>query len=103
MVENMVAKGHYTCCKESHHEENSAVCCCTRESALGGRLGGIVNIYIVVLKYNVHEPPRPPAGRNIRRWISTSSTGEYQWITEPLNQPVDIHGEYLSGGLSTEH
>jgi hypothetical protein len=48
-------------------------------------------------------PLRPPAGRYIRRWISTSSTGEYLWITEPSNRPVDIHGEYLSGGLSTEH
>ena len=48
-------------------------------------------------------PLRRPADRYIRRWISTSSTGEFLWITEPQNRPVDIHSEYLSGGLSTEH
>jgi hypothetical protein len=31
--------------KESCHKENSALCCCTRESALGGRLGDVVNIF----------------------------------------------------------
>ena len=32
-------------------------------------------------------------GRFTRVWISTFSTGEYLWLTEPPKRPVDIHRE----------
>ena len=86
--------------KESCPQENSALCCCTRKSALGGRLVDVVNTYCC-FEIQCARPslrPRPPVFRYIRRWICTSSTGEYLWITELPNRPVDIiHGESLEG------